>query len=108
MIRRPPRSTLFPYTTLFRSGGKNGFGEGRGISGGVSAVERLTQRTAGRQIGERGSGHDGIAGTAQSRFEHVGSAEHTLDGEWRFDAIALRLARRDDGEIPSRNEIGRA
>src|SRR2546430_11185394 len=32
MIRRPPRSTLFPYTTLFRSGsvqrGKRG-GEGR-------------------------------------------------------------------------------
>src|SRR2546427_609996 len=24
MIRRPPRSTLFPYTTLFRSGGKSG------------------------------------------------------------------------------------
>ena len=24
MIRRPPRSTLFPYTTLFRSGGGNG------------------------------------------------------------------------------------
>src|SRR2546426_5822112 len=23
MIRRPPRSTLFPYTTLFRSGGMN-------------------------------------------------------------------------------------
>src|SRR2546429_7275850 len=23
MIRRPPRSTLFPYTTLFRSGGEN-------------------------------------------------------------------------------------
>src|SRR5256885_13245127 len=27
MIRRPPRSTLFPYTTLFRSQG--GRGEGR-------------------------------------------------------------------------------
>src|SRR5438105_6181944 len=30
MIRRPPRSTLFPYTTLFRSivnyGGKSGIG----------------------------------------------------------------------------------
>src|SRR2546422_7161704 len=25
MIRRPPRSTLFPYTTLFRSIGLNGF-----------------------------------------------------------------------------------
>src|SRR2546422_5078007 len=24
MIRRPPRSTLFPYTTLFRSGRKEG------------------------------------------------------------------------------------
>src|SRR5258706_606164 len=24
MIRRPPRSTLFPYTTLFRSGGTDG------------------------------------------------------------------------------------
>src|SRR3712207_7392148 len=28
MIRRPPRSTLFPYTTLFRSGS----GRGRGLS----------------------------------------------------------------------------
>src|ERR1039457_4046298 len=25
MIRRPPRSTLFPYTTLFRSGYEMGF-----------------------------------------------------------------------------------
>src|SRR6266542_4310250 len=24
MIRRPPRSTLFPYTTLFRSAGRDG------------------------------------------------------------------------------------
>src|SRR2546430_8256658 len=27
MIRRPPRSTLFPYTTLFRSSTVNGFVE---------------------------------------------------------------------------------
>src|SRR3712207_7100201 len=26
MIRRPPRSTLFPYTTLFRSGGEESYG----------------------------------------------------------------------------------
>ena len=25
MIRRPPRSTLFPYTTLFRSGSRHPF-----------------------------------------------------------------------------------
>src|SRR2546426_3121491 len=36
MIRRPPRSTLFPYTTLFRSIYNNGwqqpdFGNGHGI-----------------------------------------------------------------------------
>src|SRR3712207_7698094 len=29
MIRRPPRSTLFPYTTLFRSGGQPPAGENR-------------------------------------------------------------------------------
>src|SRR5438309_4244910 len=29
MIRRPPRSTLFPYTTLFRSLEDNGFVEER-------------------------------------------------------------------------------
>src|SRR2546425_11851616 len=37
MIRRPPRSTLFPYTTLFRSqvGGRGG--EGELLEGGVAA-----------------------------------------------------------------------
>src|SRR2546430_5424063 len=30
MIRRPPRSTLFPYTTLFRSRAGAGGGRGRG------------------------------------------------------------------------------
>src|SRR5256885_11214891 len=39
MIRRPPRSTLFPYTTLFRSHESShkaaGFGAWRGISGSV-------------------------------------------------------------------------
>src|SRR2546423_12322887 len=29
MIRRPPRSTLFPYTTLFRSDGRGGAGAGQ-------------------------------------------------------------------------------
>src|SRR2546426_3897701 len=33
MIRRPPRSTLFPYTTLFRSGRQRARGGGRGESG---------------------------------------------------------------------------
>src|SRR5260370_11499873 len=32
MIRRPPRSTLFPYTTLFRSLSLVGFSSGRLLS----------------------------------------------------------------------------
>src|SRR2546426_8571906 len=36
MIRRPPRSTLFPYTTLFRSCGDQD-DAGRGHEGGVGA-----------------------------------------------------------------------
>src|SRR4051812_49953813 len=42
MIRRPPRSTLFPYTTLFRSGeeqvgaegDRRAAGQGRGVAAG--------------------------------------------------------------------------
>src|SRR3712207_8788870 len=41
MIRRPPRSTLFPYTTLFRSftlhGDANDY-TGKGLSGGTLTV----------------------------------------------------------------------
>src|SRR5256885_11873219 len=33
MIRRPPRSTLFPYTTLFRSAVRAGHRELRGLPG---------------------------------------------------------------------------
>src|SRR3712207_7861098 len=39
MIRRPPRSTLFPYTTLFRS-------PGIGHDGGVPALGRHRRRGA--------------------------------------------------------------
>src|SRR5207237_9780199 len=31
MLRRPPRSTLFPYTTLFRSGREQQAGNGRRV-----------------------------------------------------------------------------
>src|SRR3712207_7516795 len=34
MIRRPPRSTLFPYTTLFRSEARSGSGVGSGAGRG--------------------------------------------------------------------------
>src|SRR3712207_8799706 len=42
MIRRPPRSTLFPYTTLFRS-------EGAGAAADVE--QRHARLEAGQQVG---------------------------------------------------------
>src|SRR5688572_33287173 len=42
MIRRPPRSTLFPYTTLFRSAGRLGLTlREAGEAGAVAAVVLL-------------------------------------------------------------------
>ena len=42
MIRRPPRSTLFPYTTLFRSAGFESGGAGfPGAVGGLKKVNPM-------------------------------------------------------------------
>src|SRR2546430_11308988 len=46
MIRRPPRSTLFPYTTLFRSRPREGW-SGHGLPG----LEDLEAQLAGRLRG---------------------------------------------------------
>src|SRR5256885_10340320 len=48
MIRRPPRSTLFPYTTLFRSSGKTQMLAERmaaGVTAGVYQVEHMAAVT---------------------------------------------------------------
>src|SRR2546430_15364444 len=38
MIRRPPRSTLFPYTTLFRSPDDLSYGRWLGVTGPVALI----------------------------------------------------------------------
>src|SRR5256885_7431923 len=43
MIRRPPRSTLFPYTTLFRSLEGQGDGGGAGSGAGVRKLEQRVE-----------------------------------------------------------------
>src|SRR2546426_5887371 len=52
MIRRPPRSTLFPYTTLFRSGGR---GDGRDRRAGLRRLQlgRWDGVAGGREPGRR-------------------------------------------------------
>src|SRR6266704_1844837 len=57
MIRRPPRSTLFPYTTLFRSTRRTG-------CTGPSAVHPAGPRRGPRRSEEHTS-------ELQSRFDHV-------------------------------------
>src|SRR5687767_15766429 len=50
MIRRPPRSTLFPYTTLFRSGGQRKHADRRGdVAHQVGLPTRL-ERSLGRAM----------------------------------------------------------
>src|SRR5258708_24690301 len=62
MIRRPPRSTLFPYTTLFRSLGRPGPGHGLVVD---LAGFRVCAHQGGRDVvGPRGvgEGHEGPGG----------------------------------------------
>src|SRR5256885_7228736 len=48
MIRRPPRSTLFPYTTLFRSWPRHGPTGGRRCLGGTGSGSPWRRPTAAR------------------------------------------------------------
>src|SRR3712207_7602554 len=70
MIRRPPRSTLFPYTTLFRS-------RRDGPGGAVRAVVLVLPRVP---VGAgRGGGGGGPAGLARPREWRGRSEEHTSE-----------------------------
>src|SRR3712207_7639030 len=60
MIRRPPRSTLFPYTTLFRSG---------------VALQAAEQRTVAEVLGDADLARDGL------RIALSGAAELRTEGE---------------------------
>src|SRR3712207_8823733 len=79
MIRRPPRSTLFPYTTLFRSGGLAGHQVDDLLAGvdrviGVPLVEPPDQRHVDRHL------HT-VRPTGEQHLEHVAvrSEEHTSE-----------------------------
>src|SRR2546426_8566045 len=66
MIRRPPRSTLFPYTTLFRSPGDQ------------AAAPRRPQ---GRGVGlpQSGSRRRGAGAEVGHQTEEIRSEEHTSE-----------------------------
>src|SRR3712207_8721647 len=83
MIRRPPRSTLFPYTTLFRSlmsarqraadrAGRNGF-----MTVSATHAALLMAQGAGRLI--RTGADKGVVAVLDPRLEGTRSEEHTSE-----------------------------
>src|SRR2546425_5993963 len=72
MIRRPPRSTLFPYTTLFRSGARAVGGRYRRLDP-AALGGRQHRRLAHRQ------GRDHVLPGGGARRRVVRSEEHTSE-----------------------------
>src|SRR5260370_25624399 len=82
MIRRPPRSTLFPYTTLFRSTTRRGVVLATGGFGG--SVERLNDHVRpplAHAVAFAGAAGDGIrlARTDMRSEEHTSELQSHLN-----------------------------
>src|SRR2546426_5642625 len=88
MIRRPPRSTLFPYTTLFRSV-HDGFSA---ICGSYAAVPRSTYPFS-RATGPRQAGQLGAR-----------SEEHTSELQSPCNLVCRLLLEKKKGATPPRLE----
>src|SRR3712207_7011610 len=87
MIRRPPRSTLFPYTTLFRSAGR-------------------LQRNAGNRIAGRDIAREAErigAGFRCRGAEIVRSEEHTSELQSRQYLVCRLLLEKKKTILPRRS-----
>src|SRR3712207_8618723 len=78
MIRRPPRSTLFPYTTLFRSLQKGGRGEvchaHHPIGRVLAHVERIDAAGRLRKIAEK----QALAGRSEEHTSELQSRQYLV------------------------------
>src|SRR2546422_4335120 len=83
MIRRPPRSTLFPYTTLFRS---DIAAAGRRV-----APQKIGQRQQLVTIGRAGGARHRAAGARRDIGEVVGGAGHRARSEEHTSELQSRL-----------------
>src|SRR2546421_770321 len=99
MIRRPPRSTLFPYTTLFRSPMLRV--HTADTAGGVHAQHGLARGAQG--VGQIELGHD-------DALEHVGgrSEEHTSELQSRSDLVCRLLLEKKKISHPLSIQLSRA
>src|SRR2546422_7269989 len=92
MIRRPPRSTLFPYTTLFRSELADRFGPP------PAAVEHLLEVVAIR-IDARPLGIEKLEARAGRAV--IRSEEHTSELQSRLHLVCRLLLEKKKWTIPS-------
>src|SRR2546422_5842816 len=89
MIRRPPRSTLFPYTTLFRSL-RELLGEGVGIAVQLEAAV-LAQPADAELEPERREGEGVMADARQIDDVVRRSEEHTSELQSRLHLVCRLL-----------------
>src|SRR5260221_5948631 len=88
MIRRPPRSTLFPYTTLFRSHELEAAGEESHRHEEVAAVgERLAQRVAELLLRRRSA----LPRVVVADRQRERSEEHTSELQSHSDIVCRLL-----------------
>src|SRR3989449_3379226 len=92
MIRRPPRSTLFPYTTLFRSRDRprpaGGGGRSESAGGGGPALPRGASARS-RDVAASPPGSGGDAGASVRRDGR--SEEHTSELQSRLHLVCRLL-----------------
>src|SRR2546429_6691865 len=97
MIRRPPRSTLFPYTTLFRSPRRRGGGSPRAAP--ARSWEPLSAETW-----DGGARGPASRGARSGRGGHR-SEEHTSELQSRLHLVC-RLLLEKKKNTPSRTRHG--
>src|SRR2546421_2683947 len=89
MIRRPPRSTLFPYTTLFRS---RAFAAAMALLLACSAAAHAEVRSARATLGISGAAWGVARATPQAAPEMPSrSEEHTSELQSRSDIVCRLL-----------------
>src|SRR2546430_8888770 len=88
MIRRPPRSTLFPYTTLFRSA----------PAAVPSVAGRLPRRPSG---GGRPDGRRADRGARAARARRARSEEHTSELQSQSNLVCRLLLEKKNRQFPN-------
>src|SRR2546430_12127997 len=91
MIRRPPRSTLFPYTTLFRSSGAVGRHRRKGSREGTQGNEQRGNPGARfQQPCGRRNGRSGLHGRRNGRRDRKSTRLNSSHSQISYAAFCLK------------------